>query len=86
MAKNQSPDFALRSIRTVLDPDLADHLLQQGIRAPSRWALSRGRLEFDFASMVFARKFSVPSRSSVVHPSQGGCFAERRQRFFGVGG
>ena len=57
MAKNQSPDFALRSIRTVLDPDLADHLLQQGIRAPSRWALSRGRLEFDFASMVFARKF-----------------------------
>ncbi|CAE7199173.1 unnamed protein product [Symbiodinium sp. KB8] len=40
-----------------LDPDLADHLLQQEIRAPSRWVLSRCRLEFDFASMIFARKF-----------------------------
>lgn len=27
------------------------------IRAPSRWVLSRCRLEFDFASMIFARKF-----------------------------
>lgn len=40
-----------------LSPALSAHLLQQQLPAPSRWALNRWRLELDFASMVFCRRY-----------------------------
>ena len=51
-----------------LAPDLADHLLSQPIQLPSRWALNRARLEYDFATMIFAQKFLLsPEKQWFVH-------------------
>ncbi|CAE7327274.1 CELA2A, partial [Symbiodinium sp. CCMP2456] len=46
-----------RALKMSLSPTLSAHLLQQQLPAPSRWALNRWRLELDYASMIFCRRY-----------------------------